>query len=128
MVKKGFMISKAQIILDIRSVAQVLKHSPSSVEYMRYGRYDVKTIRRKFKSSWGRIIHSAGLRYTPRTCRRIPSTQELKRDLLRVMREVDRPPKRAEYEVRGLFGAETIKRRCGKKTWEDAVAFLATGC
>lgn len=125
MVRSSLNISKGEIIVDIRSVARVLNHSPSSVEYMRFGRYDVKTVRRKLNGSWSRIVHSAGLRYTLRTCRRIPSTQELKCDLLRVMREVHRPPKRAEYEARGSFGAETIKRRCGKKTWADAVASLA---
>src|SRR5256885_2092929 len=121
---RGSNITESEIIADIRRVARLLSHSPSSVEYMRLERYDVTTLRRRFKSSWSRIIASAGLRYTPRTFRPIPSTEELRSDLRRVMREIGHPPTRAKYEARGSFGAETIRRRSGQKHLEDAVASL----
>jgi Homing endonuclease associated repeat len=117
--------SKSQIIFDIRRVARLLCHSPSSVEYRRAGKYDVRTVQRKFNTSWSEIIHSAGLRYTPRTSGKIASTAELRRDLLRVAAELDHPPTRSEYQKHGKFDSQIIKRRSGKKTWEDAVAALA---
>ena len=118
------LITDSEIISDIRRVARQLQHSPSSPEYMRHGRFDVTTLRRRFKTSWQRIIQTARLRYTPRTFRRIPSTEELRSDLRRVVREVKHPPTRAEYEASGNFSAETIRRRSGQKLWEDAVASL----
>jgi hypothetical protein len=118
-------VSNGQIIFDIRRVARLLRHSPSSVEYKRFGRYNVRTLQRRFSSSWSKIISSAGLRYTPRTSRRIPSTEELKRDLIRVAGELDHVPTRAQYQEWGKFDAETVRRRSGKKNWEDAVASLA---
>jgi Homing endonuclease associated repeat len=40
-------ISQSEIIVDIRKNARRLNHSPSYVEYKRYGRYDVRTVQRK---------------------------------------------------------------------------------
>ncbi len=102
----------------------MLKHSPSSVEYRWLGRFNVRTLQRKFARPWQQIIESAGLRYTPRTSRRIPTTAELRREVLRVAREVGHPPTRFEFQTRGRFNAETVKRRSGEKRWEDAVAWL----
>src|SRR2546430_6239028 len=124
---KKFRLTKAEIISDLREVARVLGHSPSSVEYRRLGSYDLRTVQRKFKTSWSRIIDAAGLRYSPRTSGRIATTEELKRDLLRVARELDRPPTRGDYQKHGRFDAETIRRRSGKRNWEDAVAALKIG-
>ncbi len=117
-------ITDSEIVSDLRRVARLLNHSPSSVEYRRYGRYNVRTVQRRFNRSWRQIIEGAGLRYTPRTCHRIPSTEELQSDLRSVMREIDHPPTRSEYQARGSFGAETVRRRSGQKRWEDAVASL----
>jgi len=121
---KKFRLTKAEIVSDLRKVARALNHSPSSVEYRRLGSYDVRTVQRKFNVSWSRIINSAGLCYSPRTSGRIACTEELKRDLLRVARELDHPPARKDYQTHGQFDAETIRRRSGKVRWEDAVAAL----
>ena len=125
---RGNNITDSEIIADIRRVARLLQHSPSSLEYMRHGRFDVTTLRRRFQASWQGIIEAAGLRYTPRTFRRIPATEEICSDLRRVMKEVNHPPTRAEYEARGNFGAETVRRRSGHKLWEDAIASLINVC
>src|SRR5207249_9951172 len=117
-------VTKAEMIADIRNVARALGHSPSSVEYGRLGRFDVRTVQRRFKMSWSRIINCTGLQYSSRTSGRIACTEELKRDLLRVARELDHPPRRKDYEVYGQFDAETLRRRSGKARWEDAVAVL----
>src|SRR5437764_5776104 len=111
---KSTRISKGEIIADLRKVARALNHSPSSVKYKRLGSYDLRTVQRKFKVSWSQIINSAGLRYSPRTSGRIASTEELKRDLLRVARELDHPPARKDYQTHGQFDAEPIRRRPGK--------------
>src|SRR5438874_10721867 len=121
---KKFRLTKAEIISDLREVARALNHSPSSVEYKRLGSYDLRTVQRKFNISWSQFINSAGLRYSPRTSGRIACTEELKRDLLRVARELDHPPTRKDYEAYGQFDAETMRRRSGKARWEDAVAAL----
>ncbi|HJQ22262.1 MAG TPA: hypothetical protein VKA60_00010 [Blastocatellia bacterium] len=118
-------VSKSQIIYDIRRAARLLRHSPSSVEYRRVGKYDLRTVQRKFNTSWSEVIRAAGLRYTPRTSARIASTDELRRDLLRVAAELDHPPTRREYQKHGQFDPQIIKRRAGKKAWEEAVAWLA---
>lgn len=110
---------------DVRRVARVLGHSPSSVEYARLGRYHIRTLQKRFKVSWKEIIANAALRYTPRTSYRIPTTQELRNDLLRVGHELDHAPTRAEYQARGKFDSETVRRRSGKKYWEDALVLLA---
>lgn len=115
-------VSESEIITDIRRIARLLRHSPSSVEYTRLGRYNIRTLQRRFGLSWQQIVESAGLRYTPRTFRTIPTTEELRRDVCRVMREIDHPPTRADYEAHGRFGAETLRRRSGERKWEDAVA------
>src|SRR6266480_3787356 len=117
-------VSKNEIISDLRTVARVLGYSPSSVEYKHLGRFDVRTVQRKFKTSWSRIIEASGLRYSRRTSGRIATTEELKRDLLRVARELDHPPTRGDYQKHGRFDAETMRRRSGKRKWEDAVAAL----
>src|SRR2546423_4082012 len=121
---KKFRLTKAEIISDLREVARALNHSPSSVEYRRLGSYDLRTVQRKFNISWSQIINAAGLRYSPRTSGRIATTEELKRDLLRVARELDHPPARGDYQTYGRFDAETMRRRSGKRKWEDAVAAL----
>ena len=115
-------ISKSQIILDLRRVARVLNHSPSSLEYAALGTYHVRTVVRKFGLSWEDIINTAGLCYTRRTFRPIPSTAEVTKDLERVAWEVGHPPTRREYELHGKFCAETVRRRSRKKEWADAVA------
>jgi HNH endonuclease len=106
-------------------VARVLGHSPSSVEYMRLGGYHIRTAQRRMKTTWKQIIAGCDLRYTPRTSHRIPTTQELQNDLLRVARELDHAPTRAEYQMRGRFDSETVRRRSGKQKWEDALVLLA---
>src|SRR6266513_2929531 len=98
---KSTRISKGEIISDLRVLARALNHSPSSVEYKRLGSYDLRTVQRKFNVSWSQIINSAGLCYSPRTSGRIASTEELKRDLLRVARELSHPPTRTEYQSHG---------------------------
>jgi len=80
-------------------VARVLGHSPSSVEYMKLGVFNIRTLQRRFRLSWHEIIASCGLRYTARTSHRIPSTAELRNDLWRVARELDHPPTRAQYQA-----------------------------
>jgi hypothetical protein len=117
-------VTDEDVLTDIRRVARLLQHSPSSVEYRRHGRFDVRTAQRKFGLPWGRIVQAAGLRYAPRTSHRIPATEELRRDVLRVAREVGHPPTRTEYRARGRFDSETVRRRSGAKRWEDAVALL----
>lgn len=117
-------LTESELIADLRGVARLLNHSPSSVEYARFGRYHVRTLQRKFDISWKEIVAAAGLRYTRRTSRRIPTTEELRQDVCRVANEVKHPPTRSEYQTHGRFGAETIKRRTGEKKWEDAVASL----
>src|SRR4051812_13534299 len=92
-----FGISETEIIADIRRVARLLNHSPSSVEYGRLGRYHVRTVQRKFNTSWKQIVESAGLRYTLRGSHRIPTTEELQEDLLRVARQLDHPPTCSDY-------------------------------
>ncbi len=121
---KKVRVSKCEIVSDIRRVARLLSHSPSSVEYKRLGRFDVRTVQRKFKVPWNQIINSAGLQYSLRTSGRIASTEELTRDLLRVARELGHPPTRTEYQSHGRFDSETMRRRSNKKHWEDAVAWL----
>ena|SRR5947209_7998203 len=118
-------ITESEIISDIRRVARLIEHSPSSVEYKRYGRYDLRNVQRRFNLSWKKIIEAAGLRYTPRGCYRIPTTEELRNDLLRVTRLLGHPPSRTAYGNYGMFDTETVRRRSGKRKWEDAVAFLA---
>lgn len=118
-------VSKGEMTRDIRRVARVLGHSPSSVEYIRLGQFHIRTLEKKFKLGWKQIIANAGLRYTPRTSHRIPTTQELRNDLLRVAHELDHAPTRAEYQARGKFDSETIRRRSGEKRWEDALVLLA---
>lgn len=117
-------ISKGRIISDIREVARQLNHSPSCVEYKRFGSFNLRTVQRKFKSSWKEIINTAGLRYTPRTSSKIPSIEELKKDLLRVTIRLNHPPSRRDYDNHGIFGSEIIKRRSGLKRWEDAAALI----
>ena len=121
---KKVRVSKGEIISDIRAVSRLLSHSPSSVEYKRLGRFDVRTVQRKFKVPWNQIINSAGLQYSLRTSGRIASTEELKRDLLRVARDLSHPPTRTEYQSHGRFDPETMRRRSQKKNWEDAIAWL----
>jgi len=122
---KKHRISKAAIVADLRRVARLLNHSPSTVEYDKLGRYHVRTIQRKYAASWTAIINSAGLCYAPRTSRRIPSTQELRCDLLRVARKLRYPPTRSDYQKYGEYGPETVRRRSRKKHWADAVAALS---
>src|SRR5436305_9637259 len=117
-------VSKTEINSDIRTVARVLGHSPSSVEYRRLGSYDLRTVQRKFKTSWSQIIDAAGLHYARRTSGRIATTEELKRDLLRVARELDHPPTRGNYQEHGRFDAETVRRRSREQNWGNAVAAL----
>lgn len=120
----SFKVTESEIKADIRRVARLLNHSPSSVEYMRHGRYHIRTLQKKFQISWKEIVESAGLRYTPRTAHRIPSTEELTGDLLRVTRLLGHPPSRTEYIKNGKFDSETMRRRSGERRWEDAVASL----
>lgn len=120
----GNRVSESQIIADIRKVALLLNHSPSSVEYKRFGRYDVRTVQRNFKLPWRQIVAAAGLRYMPRTSHKIPTTEELREDICRVMRGLDHPPTRSEYQENGRFDAETVRRRSGQRKWEDALAVL----
>jgi hypothetical protein len=116
--------TESELIADIRRVARLLRHSPSSVEYARFGRYHVRTLQRRFDTSWRGIVEAAGLRYTSRTSRRIPTTEELREDVRRVASEIGHPPTRRDYDHRGEFGPETIRRRTGEKKWEHAVASL----
>lgn len=120
----GRRVSKGEVVADVRRVARLLGRSPSSVEYGRHGRYDVTTVRRKFRLPWGEIVEAAGLRYTRRTSRKVPATEELRRDVRRVARELGGPPTRSEYQARGRFDAETVRRRSGMRRWEGAVAWL----
>lgn len=117
-------ISKSRIIFDIREVARQLKHSPSCLEYKRFGSFNLRTVQRKFESSWKEIINTAGLKYTARTNSKIPSIEELKKDLLRVAVRLNHAPARRDYERHGIFGSEIIKRRTGMKRWEDAASIL----
>ena len=119
-----YRISKAAILSDVRALARSLNHSPSSVEYARSGRYDVRTVQRKFKLKWPEIINSAGLRYVARTSAEIAPTSELKRDVLRVLNELAAPPTKKEYDERGKFDSQVIMRRTGKNIWIDALISL----
>jgi hypothetical protein len=119
-------VSTAALVADIRRVARLVGRSPSSVEYARHGLYDLTTVRRRFRgTSWAGIISSLGLRYAARSCARIASTGELRRDLARVAGELGRAPTRGEYERLGRFGAEVVRRRSGKRRWEEAVWAVA---
>lgn len=118
-------VSKSQISSDLKTVASLLGHSPSSVEYAQHGRYHVRTVQRKFNQKWPEIINTIGLRYTRRTSGPIVSTEELKRDLKRVAYQLGHPPTRYEYTERGKFDPETMRRRSGERKWEDAVAAIA---
>lgn len=117
-------LTESEIKADIRRVARLLNHSPSSVEYRQLGHFNIRTLQRKFDQPWKQIVESVGLRYTPRTSRRIPTTEELRRDVLRVARALCHPPNRFEFQAHGRFDAETVRRRSKKKHWEDAVAWL----
>src|ERR1051325_1844907 len=118
-------LSKSEIGSDIKAVARMLNHSPSSVEYGHFGRYHVRTVQKKFKRRWPEIVESIGLRYQQRTSARIAATEELRRDILRVAQLLGRPPARFEYAEHGNFDAETIRRRSGQKTWENALAAIS---
>lgn len=119
-------VSAGAIVADVRRVARLIGHSPSSVEYVRHGLYDLSTVRRRFRGRpWAKIIDSMGLRYTLRTCVRVADTEELRKDLTRVAHELGRAPTRAEYERLGRFRAEVVRRRSRRKRWEEAVAFIA---
>src|SRR5262249_30471095 len=52
------------------------------------------------------------------------STEELKRDLLRVTHELGHPPTKFEYEAHGNFDAEVVRRRSGERKWEHAAAAI----
>src|SRR2546429_184849 len=50
---KKVRVSRTEIVSDIRKVARLLSHSPSSVEYKRHGRFDSETMRRRSnKKHW----------------------------------------------------------------------------
>jgi hypothetical protein len=117
-------VTESEVLADIRRVARLLLHSPSSVEYKRHGHHDVRTAQRKLQLPWGRIVEAAGLRYAPRTSHLIPATEELRRDVLQVTRELGHPPTRSEYGARGRFDSETVRRRSGKRRWEEALSWL----
>jgi hypothetical protein len=121
----GHNVSTWEIIADIRNVARLLGHSPSSVEYARFGKYNVTTVRRKFRLPWREIVKAAGLLYTERTSRRIPTTEELSRDIQRVAREIGHPPTCADYLKHGRFGYGIVRRRSGKNRWDEMIASLS---
>ena len=97
-------VTKGELIADLRRVARLLGRSPSSPEYCWHGRYNEKTYRVKFGGSWAEIVARAGLLYTPRYCYRVPSLEELKRDLARVTRELGQPP-----EPQAVPGAREVR-------------------
>src|ERR1041385_5241843 len=96
-------VSTNEILSDILAIARLLNHSPSSVEYAHFGRYDVRTAQRKFKVPWSEIVNLAGLRYRARTSNRIVTTEELRRDLLCVARQLGHVPTLGQYQRNRSF-------------------------
>jgi hypothetical protein len=118
-------ISEAELLGDLRRVADRLDRRPTSEEYDEHGRYSDSTYFRRF-DSWADALEAAGVadRYeaAPATQH---ATDELLEELSRLGEVLGRPPTHAEMDRLGEYSPGTYRRRFG--SWCEALAEAGFG-
>jgi hypothetical protein len=114
--KFGGPISRAELLAELRRVAEILGETPSTSQMRDEGWYAVDTYYKHF-GSWANTIAAADL--PERTQQKIPS-EELLAELKRLANEVDSPPpSTGQMNSQGEYSAWTYKNRFG--SWSNAV-------
>jgi hypothetical protein len=107
-----------QLLNDLRRVAKLVGHAPTAKEYSEHGQYGATTLWRRF-GGWYAALDRAGLRHEKRRT----SEEDLRRDLQRVQRKIDRTPSRGDYKTHGRFSERPFINRV-KGTWADALVYF----
>ncbi len=106
-------IPKADLIAELRAVAEELDEQPSAAQMNEHGEYWVSTYRRRF-GSWQAALEAAGFENVP-TAGPIPD-EELIAELRRLADDCDGAPTMAEMDDEGAFSSSTYVRRFGSWT------------
>jgi hypothetical protein len=111
-------VSSEEFVADLQRVAKIIgKDAVTMNEYARHGKYDPKTVHRRF-GSWFSVLEKAGLNRT-RTPLNVPS-EELLEDLKRVAASLGKDTVTTdEYDVHGTYRSSTLQRRFG--SWFSAL-------
>lgn len=114
------------LLADLRRVFYELGHPPVRREYRERGHYSPYTFYERY-GGWPDALREAGLdpnerepmsNQSPRAGRKIPDDKLLS-DLRQVADDMGRPPAKQEYDNRGTYSGNTIRRRFDG--WVNAV-------
>lgn len=103
-------IAKADLLADIRRVADELEKEPSKADYNEYGEYSTYPAQTKF-GSWTAAKEAAGVDVN-RENEYVPKADVLD-DLERVAEVVDGPISKQVYNEHGEYHSATLFKRCG---------------
>ena len=109
--------SDAELLEDIRAVADVVERSPSLQDYRNHGEYAATTITRRFES-WQDAVARAG--FEPHDADAEIPEAELVEELQRLGDELGKSPTVEAMNTDGKYWASTYKRRFG--SWSAALA------
>ena len=109
--------SDAELLEDIRAVADVVERPPSLQDYRNHGEYAATTITRRFES-WQDAVARAG--FEPHDADAEIREADLLEELQRLADELGKPPTVEAMNTDGTYWASTYKRRFG--SWSAALA------
>ena len=109
--------SDAELLEDIRAVADVVERSPSLQDYRDHGEYAATTITRRF-DSWQDAVARAG--FEPHDADAEIPEADLLDELQRLADELGERPTVEAMNTNGAYWASTYKRRFG--SWSEALA------
>lgn len=115
-------LSREHLLIDLEQVADKLQKAPTIEEYNEHGKYSSHTYYNHF-DSWNDAIIKIGKEPNPgsenySTTSRIKK-EDLLEDLCRVANDLERTPKRREYQRNGNYAASTFADRFG--SWNNAI-------
>lgn len=114
-------VSKEDIKQDILRVAEKLETDTlSSTDYDEHGNSSSTTARNRF-GSWGEAVKAVELD-SPTTKRKIPTKEELWKDILRVDNKISGRPKRSNYKQIGEYSEHYIDKHFD--SWNNVVEKL----
>lgn len=110
-------IPEADLLADLRRVADRLGRSPSKRDYADLGEHSYATYHRRF-GSWNAALAAAGLDI--HTQHRPLDAETVAADLRRLATDMGHPPSTVDYEERGAFSRPTVRKYLGDE-WADAL-------
>ncbi len=106
---------KADLLVDLKSVAEIVGEAPSERTYRSYGKYSVKTYCKRF-GGWNSALRAAGLE--PNVELNL-SEEALIAALQEFAEELGRPPTTDEMDQDGPYTSDPYKRAFGN--WNQAL-------